>query len=687
MIERIGAWLAGRASRLASAIPMHPPLQIGFGPGVGHQPSAEVLLKESIGIADRSTRAIANRIASLTPQVKSVRRLRDGTVDEEILDDHPLAALLDQPHPDLSGMQLLRLTTQWVVTVGEAYWLKVGSALGRVAELHPIIPSRVAPFLRENRIISYSVTAPSGQRVEVPARDMVRFYWPDPEFPWLAEGYLGPNAITADALKFSGQTLRRHYESDGTPKTVLKAGADAVGFTSEERKRFNDEWARQYNRRTGSAVGVPATIPTGFDLIELAAQTGAELVPLLDHWRDDQLSHFGVPRSILGQVVSGDRSSAETNAFVFDLHTVLPIATLIADSITRGLARDYDKRIKVEFEEFVSSNEEVRLKEEDQDLRHKVRSINLVRTDRGLDPVPWGEEPIGTFADVPYDPDAVRELRPDNPMAFGDEDEPEGDEPEGEPEEPRTRAQASIRAAWEAQLDRERRYVPPMTRALRSILREQRASTLENLAKQGEPRARAIDPNALFDPEAWDDLFRLQAEPIRIDLFRTTLGVTLEQLGITEFQLTPRQVEILREQGAALIKHANRTTQRRIAAAVAEGVEAGEGIPEIAKRIRSVFDRRRDEARTIARTEVHKAGQAAQVEGFTTGGVERKRWNSSMDSRVRDSHQIDGQVVMVNEPFRLDDGELADAPGVGAGGASLSANNSINCRCFVTPVV
>jgi hypothetical protein len=40
----------------------------------------------------------------------------------------------------------------------------------------------------------------------------------------------------------------------------------------------------------------------------------------------------------------------------------------------------------------------------------------------------------------------------------------------------------------------------------------------------------------------------------------------------------------------------------------------------------------------------------------------------------------------LRETFDLD-GELAEAPGIGAGHSQLSAGNSINCRCFVTPVL
>jgi hypothetical protein len=94
-----------------------------------------------------------------------------------------------------------------------------------------------------------------------------------------------------------------------------------------------------------------------------------------------------------------------------------------------------------------------------------------------------------------------------------------------------------------------------------------------------------------------------------------------------------------------------------------------------------------------------KATSYAELESYKQSGVVEKRmWNTSLDDAVRDSHggstgtsetgiNIDGQVRVMGDPFQLGDGELADAPGIGAGGAPLSAGNAISCRCFLTPVI
>lgn len=772
--ERVGRWIGG-ARDSTEPIAFNPKVGAFFGSGVGHQPTHQALLRESIGVADRATRAIANRIATLNPQVKTARRVDARTTRDEVLDEHPLKVLLDRPHPDFTRMQLLRLTTQYIVTVGEAYWLKVGNGLGVPAELHPIPPWMIHPVLDTGIVTSYVVETGSGEQRSLPREVVVRFYFPDPESPWTSEGYLGPSGITADSLKFSAQHLRAHYQNDASPKTVLKAGEHAETFGVAERERFWTDWRRRYQSRVGTEQGAPAILPTGYDLVSLAMQTGAEVVPLLEYWRDEMLMDFGTPRSVLGQVVSGDRSSAETNQYVFDLHTIKPLATLLSDGITSQLAPDFDESIFVTFEEFVSHDKDFRLREEQADLQGKVRTVNHVRVDRGLEEVEWGDDPVGTIADVPYDgegsffdtpdPDDDEPSTPQTSQAktAGKFDEGEaitgssvlngaqvasivqlvegvasgvlgksgsvelmgvafGIEPNvaakiiGDPtdaaadttNDEQGRVRSVLRAAgvelepggysgpdasffirevaWVRQVKMERKFIPPFIRGMQFILRKQRESVLSRLR---QPRAR-IDVTDIFDEDEWGELFALKVESVRARAFNSITREVLGALGADppgNFQDEMRK--ILRAQGADLVSKVQATTKAKLRRQLEVAVQKGESLDAIAKRISRVFSVRRKEALRIAHTEVLKASQQATLQGYAAADVVHyKRWNTSVDPRVRDSHQpANNQTVLKSSPFVLGDGELSDAPGLGHAGSPLSAGNAINCRCFLTPVL
>jgi len=328
----------------------------------------------------------------------------------------------------------LRLTGQWIVTTGEAYWRKVGSGFRVPIELHPIPPQMVEPIVQRGVLERYLVTDANGQHYPVPADTMIRIYFPDPENPWRSEGYLGPSAITLDAYKFASEHLRAFFQHDATPKVVLEGDreADAPAPGSPVMKAFEEKWIQSYARRSaGDRQGVPRMLAPGWTAHELTAMPGEAAKAYLDFWRDELLmSVGGVPRSVLGQVVSGDRSSAEVNQWVFDMYAVTPIALLIADALTLQLASDFEGDIQVGFAPFVSEDKEYELKRESQDLERGVRTINRILTDREDDEVPWGDKPLMTTKLRPYDPNAPVANPNGMPGTQGEVDAEDDEEPE-----------------------------------------------------------------------------------------------------------------------------------------------------------------------------------------------------------------------------------------------------------------
>lgn len=655
-------------------------------------PSSEKLLGALKGWQAIAARAVADRIQSLEPIVVVMRKRQEGTQLEEELDDHLLKQLLDNPNPIFTRVQMLRILGYSVVQSGEAYWLKVRDRLGVTRELWPLPSSRMELIADPDIIIGGYVFHGDSQEITYQPDEVVRFWMPDPTAPYLALGNVGPQAVAYDAAQFADETLRDHYGNDATPKVALIAKENAHAPTPNEKAAFETDWRNRYHQRKGTSRGLPALIPSNYEVHEFSAFGGVvEQVALLDHYRDQILMANGVPRSILGDVVDANRAAAETNQFVFDQHSITPITDMLAATMTARLAHDFDRKLIVKFREFVSADKDFRLREEQQDLAAKVRTINKVLEDRGEDPVPWGDEPIGTFADVPYDPEAARDsqssLPQDDPSAMddGEDSDPNQDDTQDAPRMARSSFERQVSREWQKVLERERKWTPRMAHALRQIFTEQRREVVGRL--KALERVSAQD---LFDINMWRGLFSRVFEPIRKAAFIETAAETHATLRLNpgEFVFRDEVQRVLDRQGAALISGVNQTTQRRIARELSAATEAGESLDQVVARINRVFKVRRANAPTIARTEQLKATQAAQMESFKQSGVVEKRaWHTSMDASVRDSHQIDGQVKRLSEPFTLANGELAEAPGIGWQGTTLSAENAINCRCFLVPVV
>lgn len=237
-------------------------------------------------------------------------------------------------------------------------------------------------------------------------------------------------------------------------------------------------------------------------------------------------------------------------------------------------------------------------------------------------------------------------------------------------------------------------------RAFRSLFARQSKAVKGRL--DGSARAKKITRAAqerraltaqeisdLFDPAFWAVETREVAEGLYEVVVATSVGRIAGTVEGVAFDLSaPWVQDFIQARSNQLAGQVTETTYAAIQQALAEGVGAGESVPDLARRVGHVFDvARGSRATTIARTEVISAYNAsaslaaAQLPGDVVAGQE---WIATRDGRTRGEHSsADGQVVPVGFPFDVG-GESMAYPGDPAG----SAGNTVNCRCtvaFLTP--
>lgn len=184
----------------------------------------------------------------------------------------------------------------------------------------------------------------------------------------------------------------------------------------------------------------------------------------------------------------------------------------------------------------------------------------------------------------------------------------------------------------------------------------------------------------LFGIATWQKVFATVATPFVTEAFAEAGQAAFTEIGLeASFNVTnARAREILRTRVFKFAKEVNETTQARLRTALAAGFDAGEGIPELSKRVAGVFDiAKSSRTDTIARTEIVGASNQGTHQGFIDSEiVETEIWIDSRDARVRTSphnHAIDGEEVKLGE--RFSNGLLHPHDPGGAPG------NVINCRC------
>ena len=94
-----------------------------------------------------------------------------------------------------------------------------------------------------------------------------------------------------------------------------------------------------------------------------------------------------------------------------------------------------------------------------------------------------------------------------------------------------------------------------------------------------------------------------------------------------------------------------------------------------------MFDGRKDNALTVARTETVGTANVARMTAYEEAGIEEHQWVTSRDAEVRESHQeLEGETVKIGEPFS----NGLTFPGDTSGGDVAAF---ANCRCDLVAVL
>ena len=238
---------------------------------------------------------------------------------------------------------------------------------------------------------------------------------------------------------------------------------------------------------------------------------------------------------------------------------------------------------------------------------------------------------------------------------------------------------------WQKHMAAQKPFTNKLHAAFGKVLAKHRRSVLDQVATLAPMKANKGVIDFVFDV----------ADFLRgiIGAFRTVVPSTLTEAAVMaaeefggEFSPEPNWIGNYLAQRENKIADAGQATYDQIKGGIQAGIEAGDTMDELAKRVKDAFqtaDRGRCEV--IAQTETASAFGVARQASMEQAGITHKEWLSAQDDRVRDTHGVtDGQIVGVEELFSVGSAE-ADGAGVQmmhpcADGAP--PEEVINCRCI-----
>jgi HK97 family phage portal protein len=234
-----------------------------------------------------------------------------------------------------------------------------------------------------------------------------------------------------------------------------------------------------------------------------------------------------------------------------------------------------------------------------------------------------------------------------------------------------------------------KRYEKKVAAGMREVFTVQEGIALEALRRMARAQGMEMSRTARLDLDAeiidmpFDDDAKARLSALFAELVRERGEAAAAEIAreITLDMTAERIARFLREKIELLVTGTTETTKKLLQAELAQAAANQENFGQIAERVREVFEHRRANALTIARTETAQAYNFAAFEAWTASGESlEKEWVTVGDELVRDAHAaLNGRRIPMDSYFEVEHGgALARAlyP-LGFGVADLD----INCRC------
>lgn len=247
---------------------------------------------------------------------------------------------------------------------------------------------------------------------------------------------------------------------------------------------------------------------------------------------------------------------------------------------------------------------------------------------------------------------------------------------------------AEEKELWEMLQTKRKPFENKFEKRFNRLLFAVRAETLRNVRTNYKPTEKTMERNAVrkssmsltFDLTPWmDKISEGMGEISEQAVIEAGGQLVTDELELEEaVSLPTAAVESVVQNRQNMLSRTSTEIWHEIRELIADGIDAGDSIDELADRIRNKFnDISKARARRIAVTETAVAYEQGRYLTMKEAGITHKKWVTASDDHVRDTHrEVNGEVLPIDELFIVGDSTLlhpADPNG--------SAEEVINCRC------
>ncbi len=709
-----------------------------------------VIERPGIGSVD-ATRALENDRGFVYAAVNAIAR-EVMTIDWRLFlakgknhkeqEEHEVLDLLDTVNDNMIGLAFKYLISACLMLTGNCFIFLEGvtSDLGKPKALHLMPPDRVKPIIDRRswpyQLVGYKMKLETIEMAFKPY-EVIHLQLPNP-----LNFFEGRGPVDAGAEYIDNDTYAMEFN-----RRFFKNGARPVGFLETEMMTETQIDALKVgfeNAHVGidnmNRVGV---LPKGVKWSPTGANPkDMDFKNLSEDMRDRILAMFGVSRTILGTAESDtNRATAETADYVFSKRVVKPHMMLICAYLNEKLVPRYGDNLYLSFIDPVPEDRAARTEE----MKTASGGVPVITQNEareefmGLGPIEGGDQLLKPNTMTPagmesepgdIDPQAdsnqtagkrVKQVKRTNRakaingerVAFRPARVKLQQRAKQRSEMAKTLAE-TIAANLKAKLDHptkkfestkeqdETRWKEfsdythaaekEITETIQHINAEQKKEVLDNLSKI---IAKAINPGDLFDIKKWISITTDALTPVMETLFEHQAIAALEEIGKPDIQPFNETTQAAVKRSVQLRSESyNQTTLNTLASHINEGLEKGESLADITRRVEQIYEwSDQSRAETVAKTESFRtANDALKTAWQQSGVVKTVRWyTSEKDNVCPFCKQEDGRIISIDDNFYNNGQSITAGEGDNAQTMSLDYGDvgapplHVNCACFIRP--
>ncbi|QVL30931.1 phage portal protein [Telmatocola sphagniphila] len=304
--------------------------------------------------------------------------------------NHPLVQLLEHPNPKMTPWELWYLTVLYLELTGNCYWHVASRGDGLPGELW-IIPTHWIRIVTHTSVYAYAyeLRVPGAPAEYFSPEEIIHLKYPNPLDVYYGLSPLQANALTIDANAELQRSRWQTFQAGQRPGMVLQTDQtlnDATVVRLEEKLQSKFSGRENWQRPLVLEQGLKAS-PWTFTPAEMDYLNSCRLT------RDEIFALFRVPPPVAGMIETVGLGAdiwhgART---IFCEGTIQPKLDLIAQALTRDLARRFDADLVIAFPDCSPRNQDQRRLDDELDARLGLRTVNEIRRARGLKPFSDGK--------------------------------------------------------------------------------------------------------------------------------------------------------------------------------------------------------------------------------------------------------------------------------------------------------